>query len=73
MSRRVPNETQFVEFFCMSNSVGYYRIEGNKVLKYGGYVFSETGIAVNEVCEHNDFIRVSDKYDKEYESDIGTD
>ena len=66
MAKRVPNGTQFIEFYCMSNSLAYYRVEGDKVLKYDGHVFGETGIAVDDVCEHNDYIRVSDKYDQNY-------
>jgi hypothetical protein len=66
MAKRVPNGTHYIESYHMSQSLAYIRIEGDKVLKHDGYAFSETGISVDDVCEHNDFIRVSDKYDQNY-------
>jgi hypothetical protein len=62
----VPNGSHWLEAYCMSNSIGYYRIEGGRVFKYDGYVFKETGIAVADVCEDNDFVKLSDKYDQNY-------
>jgi hypothetical protein len=66
MAKRVPNGTQWIESYHMSQSLAYIRIEGGKVLKHDGYAFAETGIAVADVCEDNDFVKLSDKYDQNY-------
>ena len=61
--KKIPKGTTHIDT-SFNSCIGYYKLDGDTVLKYDGYGWLETAVPPCDLTEHNDFIEVAARYAK---------